>query len=133
MPTLQGDESAYVGVWASPTPQHMPASFLAVALFSSLLGDHWAEDLVAADGSPQPAAADLSPTEPIVRGDYCRRGVPHRRQNRSLTPACVPQTWQYTGEASDSTPSPSGRLAGGRGLRGRGLRPALSFPVRQTQ
>ena len=37
MPTLQGDESAYVGVWASPAPPHMPASFLAVAFISSLL------------------------------------------------------------------------------------------------
>jgi hypothetical protein len=78
------------------------------------LGDHWAEDLVAADGSPQPAAAGLSPTEPLVRGDYCRRGVPQRRQNRSLTPPCAPQIWQYTGEASDTAASPSGRLAVGR-------------------
>jgi hypothetical protein len=26
-----GDESAYVGVWAKPTPPHMPFSFLPVA------------------------------------------------------------------------------------------------------
>jgi len=35
----EGDESAHVGVWTPPTPPHMPASFLAVVLFSSLLGD----------------------------------------------------------------------------------------------
>ena len=33
----EGDASAYVGVWAKPTPPHMPVSFLAVASFSSLL------------------------------------------------------------------------------------------------
>jgi hypothetical protein len=31
-----GDESAYVRVWAKPTPSHMPFSFLPVAFFSSL-------------------------------------------------------------------------------------------------
>jgi len=30
-------KQAYVGVWASPTPPRRPASFLAVAIFSSLL------------------------------------------------------------------------------------------------
>ena len=38
MPTLQEMNRHIWGVWASPTPPHMPFSFLPVAVFSILLG-----------------------------------------------------------------------------------------------